>query len=70
MTLTVKEIAAIQKGEPVRTQISEVGTDCVVIRADVFERVQKMLDDEWSEDEMNILAAHTMSELDTAGPIP
>ena len=70
MTLTVNEIAAIQKGEPVRTTIPEVGVDCVVVRADVFERVQKMADDDWSDEEIELLAAQTMADMDTAGPIP
>jgi len=70
MTLTIQEIDAIRKGEPVHTAVPEVGTDCVLVRADVFERLQRRLADEWSDEEINALAAQTMANADLAGPIP
>lgn len=69
MTLTVKEIDAIRNGEPVRTSVPEIGAECIVVRADVFERAQKLLEDEWSDDELNSLAARTVADADAAGPI-
>jgi hypothetical protein len=69
MTLTIKEIDAIRNGEPVRTCVPEVGADCIVVRADVFERAQRLLEEEWSDDEHAALAARTMADADTAGPI-
>ncbi len=69
MTLTVQEIDSIRKGEPVRTVVPEVGQNCVVVRADVFERIQQMLDDDWSEEEMNALAARSMADADAAEPL-
>ena len=69
MTLTVKEIDAIRNGEPVRTSLPEVGAECIVVRADIFERAQRLLEEEWSDEEINSLAARTMAEADTAGPI-
>ena len=33
MTLTIEQIQAIRKGEPVRLVLPEVGEECVVVRA-------------------------------------
>ncbi|MDZ4686979.1 MAG: hypothetical protein SH850_18035 [Planctomycetaceae bacterium] len=44
MNLTAAQIEAIKDGEPVRVTSPEIGTACVVLRADVFDRVQRVVD--------------------------
>jgi hypothetical protein len=45
MSLTAAQIEAIKHGEPVTVESSEVGTECVVLRADVYARVKRLIDD-------------------------
>ncbi|MDB5385833.1 MAG: hypothetical protein JWM11_1479 [Planctomycetaceae bacterium] len=40
MNLTIEQIEAVKDGELVRIADSEIGFDCVVLRADVYERVK------------------------------
>jgi hypothetical protein len=40
MLLTSDQIEAIKQGEPVRIFPTEVGADCVMLRADVFDMQQ------------------------------
>lgn len=46
MNLSSAQIDAIKQGEPVRIVPPEVGTDCFVVRADVFERLKTFLYDD------------------------
>ncbi|HVA49175.1 MAG TPA: hypothetical protein VNH11_22620 [Pirellulales bacterium] len=46
MNLSTAQIEAIKQGEPVRIDAPEVGTDCFVVRADVFERIKTLLYDD------------------------
>lgn len=43
MTLTTEQIEAIQHGQPVTVAPTEVGTECVLVRRDVFERLKSLL---------------------------
>jgi len=64
MQLTNEQLDAIRKGESVR--LNEAGTDVVILRADVFERMQGLLYDDspWTDEEMDLLAAE---DADTLG---
>ena len=44
MTLSADQLEAIHKGEPVRLQ--EAGADIVVLRADIYERMRELLENE------------------------
>ena len=44
MTLSVREIEAVQQGRPVRLAIPEAGAECVLIRADIYDRVHALFD--------------------------
>jgi hypothetical protein len=44
MRLTQEQLEAVRSGEPVR--LNEGGTDLVVLRADVFERLRGLLYDD------------------------
>ncbi len=43
MQLTVEQVAAIKEGETVRVTSEEVGADCVVLRADLYDRVKNLI---------------------------
>ena len=43
MILTTAQIEAIKHGEPVTVEANEIGTDCVVLRADVYARVKRLI---------------------------
>src|SRR5262245_15871414 len=45
MNLTVQQLQAVNKGEPLRFIDREVGQEFVVVRADVFDRVRLVFDD-------------------------
>ena len=64
MQLTYEQLDAIRKGESVR--VNEAGTEVVILRADVFERMQGLLYDDspWTDEEMDLLAAE---DADTLG---
>ena len=67
MELTREQLDAVQSGESVR--IKESGTDLVVLRADVFERMRDLLYDAgpWTDEEMDLLAAEDAESLGWEG---
>jgi hypothetical protein len=69
MLLTSDQIEAIKQGEPVRIFPTEVGADCVMLRADVFDKVQILLGREWSDDDLRAIAVRTFADADAAEPI-
>jgi hypothetical protein len=69
MNLTAEQVEAIKEGETVTISPPEVGEECVVLRADVYEKVQQMLSGDWTEDEMRAIAARTFEDADNAEPI-
>jgi len=70
MDLTAEQVAAVENGEPVPYVLDH--TECVVVRKDVFERMQRVAydDSEWTTEEMIALAERTFDDADNAGPIP
>ena len=69
MTLTSEQKLALEHGEAVPLTLD--GTECVVVRREVFERLRRVEyeDSDLSELEMRAVAARTFEEADTAGPI-
>jgi hypothetical protein len=63
VNLTKEQLQALRNGKPVR--LSEEGTDLVVVRADVFERIQDLQYDDspWTDEEMDLLAAEDAEAL-------
>ena len=63
ITLTQVQLEAVRSGEPVR--LNEGGTEMVVMRADVFERLRglKYDDSPWSDEEMDMLAGEDADRL-------
>lgn len=67
MNLTNEQLEAVRGGQPVR--LNEQGTDLVVMRADVFERLHDLHYDDsaWSDAEMDLLAAEDADSLGWEG---
>ncbi len=69
MNLTQQQFEQAKNGQPV--EIVENGDEFVLIRKDVFEQVKQVLydDSDLSDEELHAIAAQTLRDLDTAGPI-
>jgi hypothetical protein len=67
MQLTQAQWEAIQRGQSVC--LKEGGTELVIVRADVFERLRDLTYDggPWSEEEMDLLAAEDADALGWEG---
>jgi hypothetical protein len=67
MQLTQEQLEAVRNGESVR--LNEGGTDLVVLRADVFERLRDLVYDDspWTDEEMDLLAAEDADALGWEG---
>jgi hypothetical protein len=67
MELTKEQLEAVCGGKPVR--MYEEGTELVVVRADVFERLSGLRYDDtpWSDEEMDRLAAEDADALGWEG---
>jgi hypothetical protein len=68
--LSGEQLQSLQNGDSV--QIEDAGLKCVILRADVFEKIKALVFDEadLSDDELRALAARAAQDADTAGPIP
>ena len=67
MQITREQLEAIRGGHAVR--LTEDGTELVVLRADVYERLEgSMYDDSpWTDEEMDLLAAEDADSLGWQG---
>ena len=67
MGLTKKQLDAIRTGESVR--LTEDDTEIVVLRADLFDRMEHLLYDSspWTDEEMDLLAAEDANGLGWEG---
>jgi len=61
----------VLQGKPVRVSMPELGTDCVVLRADVYERLRSVLEggDELDMRTVASLIEHNMREDDADDPL-
>jgi hypothetical protein len=69
MTLTPEQLQAIQQGQPVSLTVEQ--TECVLVRKDVFQKIRQVSydDSDWSDDELEALAAQTFDAMDGAEKI-
>lgn len=68
MQLSTVQLQSLANGEPVR--LSESGIECVVVRADVYERLKETIaTDEWTTEEMLKVAERTFDDADSVDPI-
>jgi hypothetical protein len=67
MNLTPEQLEAARNGEPVR--FAEAGSEFVVLRADVYERLRSSLYDAspWTDEEMDLLTAEDADALGWEG---
>ena len=68
MTLTAEQIQALKNGESVRID-PDIGTECVIVRADVFDRVKTMLDDGVTFEQVGMLVNDAMKDDDLDDPL-
>lgn len=68
MTLTEEQVRAVKNGETVRID-PDIGTECVIIRADVFDRVKTLLDENLSFTQVGMLVNQAMQEDDLHDPL-
>ena len=67
--LSPDQLQSLQHGDAVL--VREAGIECVLVRADIFERIKAGLsNDDWTHDEMRALAERSLDDADSAGPIP
>ena len=66
MTLTPEQTRAIQNGQAVSVTVDQ--NECVVVRKDVFQKIRRLAydDSDWSEAEMEAVAADMFDALDEA----
>jgi hypothetical protein len=67
MKLTEHEKQTVRKGEPV--QFREDDVECVVVRADVFQRLRGVLDESLPSEVVSKLVDQTMNEDDANDPL-
>jgi len=69
LDLTAEQRTALQTGEPVPLVVNQ--TECIVVRKDVFERMQHVAydDSELTGGEMIAMAERAFDDADTARPI-
>lgn len=70
LPLSVDQRRLLDNGDPVR--VHDAGVEFVILRADVYERIKTLVshDDDWTAEELRVLAARTVEDADSAGPIP
>jgi hypothetical protein len=69
MHLSPDQLRSLQHGDAIH--VCEAGIECVLVRADIFERIKAARsDDEWTPEEMRALAERSLDDADAAGPIP
>ena len=69
MTLTNQQIEAIKHGNPVRVSAPEVGAECVLVRADVYDRVRAGVDEDLSMNQVGALVEQNMHDDDLNDPL-
>ncbi len=68
--LTKEQRQHVLQGNPVRVAMPELGTDCVVLRADVYERLRAILeDDDLDMRTVALLIENNMREDDANDPL-
>jgi hypothetical protein len=67
MQLTAPQKEAVVRGEAVPVVIES--TECVIVRADVFQRVKSVLDDGLDAEQIGLLVDANMRDDDLADPL-
>ena len=64
VSLTAEQLQAIRDGAAVRLRVPELAMECVVVRADLYARVQTIVNEAVGEDEVARLVEASMKEYD------
>ena len=67
MKLTDDEKQAVQQGKPV--EFREDGVDCVILRADLFERYRRQMSETLASESVTKLIDDAMADIDAGDPI-
>ena len=64
MNVSEEQLHAIEQGKAVSIRVGK--TDCVVVRRDVYQKIQQVAydDSDWSDEEMEALAVEMFDALD------
>ena len=69
VNLTAEQLQALEQGAAVRLPVPELAMECVVVRADLYARVQSIVDDEVRENDVAALVESSMQEYDENDPL-
>ena len=67
MQLTQEQFASLQSGQPVHVTVN--GADCVLVRADVFAKLEGLLGDSLPPAAVTQLVEQTMADYDAGDPL-
>jgi hypothetical protein len=69
--LTEQQRQNLLQGNPVRVSMPELSTDCVMLRADVYERLRSVIEEDNEPDlrTVTVLIEHNMREDDANDPL-
>lgn len=68
VSLTAEHLQAVRDGTAIRLPVPELAMECVVVRADLYARVQTIVDEPVGEDEVARLVEASMKEYDEDDP--
>ncbi|HEX5445194.1 MAG TPA: hypothetical protein VFW87_15250 [Pirellulales bacterium] len=69
MQVTPEQLHAVRQGEPVRLTSPDDGVECVVLRADIYDRVSALFDDSLNDSDVGVLIERTMLDDDADDPL-
>lgn len=68
VSLTAEQLQAVRDGAAIRLPVPELAMECVVVRADLYARVQAIVDEPVGEQEVARLVEASMKEYDEDDP--
>lgn len=68
LTLSAEQLQSLKDGAAVRLPVPELAIECVVVRADLYARVQNVVDNDVAEHVVASLVESSMREYDADDP--
>ena len=68
LILSAEQLQSVKDGVAVRLPVPELAMECVVVRADLYARVQSVVDDAVGEEVVASLVESSMREYDADDP--
>ncbi len=68
INLNIEQRESLSRGETVFVEVN--GLQCVIVRQDAFERIINIADDDWTPEEIRLLALAALADADDAAPSP